>query len=40
MDEGLGVNLAEEDSVETIGVSQEEMEIDLDLKLHQDRKVN
>jgi len=40
MDQGLGVNLADEDSVETLGVNQEEMETDLDLKLHQDTKVN
>ena len=40
MDQGLGVNLAEEVSVETLGVNQEEMETDLDLKLHQDTKVS
>ena len=40
MDLSLEVNLAEEDLMEFIEVSQEEMETDLDLKLHQDRKVN
>ena len=40
MDQSLGVNLAEEVSVETLGVNQEEMETDLDLKLHQDTKVS
>ena len=29
MDQGLGVNLVEEDSVETLRVNQEEMETDL-----------
>ena len=40
IDQSLGVNLAEDDLVDIIEVSQEEMETDLDLKLHQDTKVN
>ena len=34
MDLGLGVNLAEEVSVETLGANHKEMETDLDLNLH------
>ena len=40
MDHSLEVNLAEEDLMDLIEVSQEEMETDLDLDHHQDRKVN
>ena len=40
MDQSLEVNLAEEDLMDSIEVSQEEMETDLDLDHHQDRKVN
>ena len=40
MDQSLEVNLAEEDLMDTIGVSKEKMKTDLDLDLHQDRKVN
>ena len=40
MDLSLEVNLAEEDLMELIEVSHKEMDTDLDLKHHQDRKVN
>ena len=40
IDQSLEVNLAEKDLMDSIEVSQEEMETDLDLDHHQDRKVN